>query len=97
VGVMPTGKTIIINTYIRTVTEMRKCFKWVWIHNNPTEILLQHDCARFHTSTKSWKAIKKKKLYCAAYSHHIYPAVTNLEPCRMRSVVWRDSVEKWGI
>lgn len=36
-----------------------KCFKWVWIHNNPTEVLLQHHCARFYTSTKPWTAIKK--------------------------------------
>jgi len=92
VDVMPTRKTIIFNTYIRTLTELTKCFKRVWIHNNRTEILLQHHCARLHTSTKPWRAIKKTLLDSGK---HIYPTAIHLQPCRMRSVVW--SLTMWVV
>jgi len=48
VDVIPRGKTINSKTYINTVTELRKPFKQVQPHKNPTEILLQHDSARLH-------------------------------------------------
>jgi hypothetical protein len=40
-------------------TELRKHFKRVWTHMNPTEILLLHDNARPHTSLKTLEAIIK--------------------------------------
>jgi histone-lysine N-methyltransferase SETMAR len=44
---------------IRTVTELRNHFKQVWPHKNLTEILLQYDNARPHSSLKTWEAITK--------------------------------------
>jgi hypothetical protein len=44
---------------IRTVTELRNHFKQIWPHKNLTEILLQHDNARPHSSLKTWEAITK--------------------------------------
>jgi uncharacterized protein (DUF1499 family) len=47
VDAVPRGEMINSDAaYIRTLTEIRKCCKWV----QPIEILLQHDNARLHTS-----------------------------------------------
>jgi hypothetical protein len=62
------------DTYIRMLTELRKCFRWVWPHKNPTEILLQYDSAKPHTSVKAWEAITK---FCWTVLLHL-PYSTNL-------------------
>jgi len=48
VDVILRGMTINSKTYIKSVTELRKPFKQVQPHKNPTEILLRHDYARLH-------------------------------------------------
>jgi len=53
------GETVNSDTYIRTVTEFRNHFKQVWPHKNLAEILLKHDNARPHSSSKTWEAITK--------------------------------------
>jgi len=59
VGPMLRRGIINSDTCIRTPTELRNYFKQVWPHKNPTEILLQHDNARPHTSLKTLEAITK--------------------------------------
>jgi hypothetical protein len=59
VGAMLRRETINSDTCIRTSTELRKHFKWVWPHKNPRKILLQYDNARPHTSLKTFEAITK--------------------------------------
>jgi hypothetical protein len=59
VDAMPRRETINADTYVSMLTEFTKHFKWVWPHKNPTEILLQHDNARLHTSLKTREDIKK--------------------------------------
>ena len=54
VDVVPRRETINCDAaYIRLLTELGKCFKWVQHCKNPTEILLQHDNARLHTTFKT--------------------------------------------
>jgi len=36
VDAMPRGETVISNAYIRTLTELRKHLKQVWLQENPT-------------------------------------------------------------
>jgi histone-lysine N-methyltransferase SETMAR len=57
--VMPRGEAINSDAYIRMLSELRKHFKLVWPHKTPTEILLQLDNARPHTSLKATEAITK--------------------------------------
>jgi len=49
VNAMFKWETVNKNAYIRTLTELRNHFKWIHPHQNPTEILLDHDIARLHT------------------------------------------------
>jgi len=56
---MPTEETINSDAYIRELTELKKCFKWIRPNKNPTQILLQHDNEWPHTSLRTWKAIIK--------------------------------------
>jgi hypothetical protein len=58
-GVMPREERNNSNAYTRTMTEYTKLFKPVWSHKSPTEILLQLENARLHTSLKSHEAITK--------------------------------------
>jgi hypothetical protein len=53
------GETVTPNAYIRTLPELRKRFRGIRRDKNPTEILLQHDSARSHTSLKTEDAITK--------------------------------------
>ena len=57
VDIMLRGETS--QSYINVLTEHRKHFKRIWPHMNPTQILLQHDNARPHTSLKTSEAIIK--------------------------------------
>jgi hypothetical protein len=59
VNTMQRGETVAPNTYIRTLTELGKHFRGIRPDKNPTEILLQHDGARSHTSLKTREAITK--------------------------------------
>jgi histone-lysine N-methyltransferase SETMAR len=63
--------------YIKTLTELGKHLRQVWPHKNPTEILLQHDNARPHTSLKTWEAITKfgwTVLHHPPYSPNLAPS-----------------------
>jgi hypothetical protein len=51
--------TVNSNAFIRMPTELRKRIKRVRPHNNPIEILLQHDNARPHASLKARETITK--------------------------------------
>ncbi|GFG38330.1 hypothetical protein Cfor_10359 [Coptotermes formosanus] len=59
VDAMVRGETINSEVYIRTLTEHMKCFKRVQPPKKPTEILLQHDNARWYTRLKTLEAIIK--------------------------------------
>jgi hypothetical protein len=49
VNLMLKCKTVNSNAYIRMLTELRKHFKRIQPHQNPTAILLHHDIARPYT------------------------------------------------
>jgi len=57
VDTMPSGETS--QSYINVLTEHRKNFKRIQPHKNSTQILLQHDNARPHTSLKTSEVIIK--------------------------------------
>lgn len=70
------SETVNSDANIRTVTEIRNHFKQVWPHKNLTEIQLQHDNARSHSSLKTWEAITKFGWTMLPYS----PDRSNLAP-----------------
>jgi len=53
------GRQINSDAYVTTRTELRKRFKRVRPHNNPTEISLQHDNASPHASLKNREDVTK--------------------------------------
>ena len=52
-------ETLNSDTYIRTLTDLRKCFIRVWPHKNMAENLLQLGNARLHTSWETQESITK--------------------------------------
>jgi hypothetical protein len=49
-------ETVNSNTYVRMLTELRKHIKLFQPYKSPTEILLQHDSSKSHTSVKkTWE------------------------------------------
>jgi hypothetical protein len=59
IDIMPRGEAINSDTYIRTLTKLRRHYKQVWPHTKTTEILFQHDNAWSHTRLKTQGAITK--------------------------------------
>jgi len=77
VNAMQRGETVTPSAYIRTLTWLRKHFRGIKPDKNPTEILLQHDNARSHTSLKTRAAITKlgwAVLPHPPYSHDLSPS-----------------------
>jgi histone-lysine N-methyltransferase SETMAR len=58
VDAMP-GGGLNFDADIRTLTELRKGIKRVWLHKNPTKTLLQNENARPHTFLKTREIITK--------------------------------------
>jgi hypothetical protein len=90
VDVMPWGETINSDDYIRMLTELRRSLKQVWPRNNPSEVLLQHDNAKPHTSLKTWETTTKFG-QCSPSIPHPWSSIlkisTYLEPLTMQFAV----------
>jgi hypothetical protein len=56
---MPSGATINSEAYMNTLSKLEKRFRRVRSGKNPTEMLLQHDNARPHTSLRTREHITK--------------------------------------
>lgn len=60
IDVMPRGSTINSEAYVSTLTKLKKRFQRLRRHNNPGDVLIQHDNARPHTSLRTSEHIAKQ-------------------------------------
>jgi hypothetical protein len=87
VNAMQRRETITPDTYIRTLTELRKCFRGIRPDKNPTGFLLQHDMLG---RAQVWRLRKPSQNLVGQY-YPIHPTAMiskYLEPWMMQYTVW---------